>query len=218
MSIQKRTYVVLLGVPGAGKGTQAKNLVEKLCLPQISTGDLFRFNLSNDTELGKLAKGYMDKGLLVPNEVTIKMVEDRLSRDDCQKGAIMDGFPLNLVQAQAFDEMVAPYGGVSAVPMLSISDEEAVERISGRYSCSSCGAVYHTKFNPPQQPDICDNDSLDLAQRADDRPDVVKERLYVYYKETSPLIGYYFAKSLLTEIDGSRSIEDIQTDLMALLS
>lgn len=218
MSIQKRTYVVLLGVPGAGKGTQAKNLVKQLCLPQISTGDLFRFNLSNDTELGKLAKGYMDKGLLVPDEVTIKMVEDRLGQDDCQKGAIMDGFPRNLVQAQAFDEMVKPYGGISAVPMLSITDEEAVERISGRYSCSTCGAVYHTKFNPPQLNDICDNDSSMLTQRADDKPDVVKDRLYVYYKETAPLIGYYFAKSLLTELDGSQPIEDIQAELMALLS
>jgi len=218
MSIQKRTYIVLLGVPGAGKGTQAKHLVKKLCLPQISTGDLFRFNLGNDTELGKLAKGYMDKGLLVPNEVTIKMVEDRLSDDDCQNGAIMDGFPRNLVQAKAFDDMVAPYGGVSAVPMLTITDDEAVERISGRYSCSDCGAVYHTKFNRPQKPDTCDNDGLKLTQRADDKPDVVKERLYVYYKETAPLIGYYFAKSLLSEIDGSQSIEEVQIGLMSLLS
>lgn len=218
MSTQKRTYVVLLGVPGAGKGTQAKILESKLQLPQISTGDLFRYNLSNNTELGKLAKSYMDKGLLVPDEVTINMVADRLAQDDCQRGALMDGFPRNLVQAQAFDEMVAPLGGVSTVPMLTITDEEAIERISGRRSCPSCGAGYHTLFKPPQQPNICDNDGSELTQRADDKPEVAKERLYIYYKETSPLIGYYFAKSLLSEVDGSQAIDAVQANLMDLLS
>lgn len=218
MSTEKRTYLVLLGVPGAGKGTQAKMLEEKLQLPQISTGDLFRFNLGNDTELGKLAKSYMDKGLLVPDEVTISMVKDRLAENDCQNGAIMDGFPRNLVQAQAFDEMVAPYGGISTVPLLTISDEDAVERISGRRSCSTCGAVYHTMFNPPKQEGICNNDGSELTQRRDDKPEVVKERLYVYYKETSPLIGYYVAQKLLSEIDGTQSVADVQKDLLALVT
>lgn len=218
MSIQNRTYVVLLGVPGAGKGTQAKILESKLNLPQISTGDLFRYNLSNNTELGKLAKNYMDEGLLVPDEVTINMVKDRLAQADCHLGAIMDGFPRNLVQAEAFEAMTAPHGGISTVPMLTITDAEAVERISGRRSCPNCGAGYHTMFKPPQEADICDNDGSKLVQRADDKPDVAKERLYVYYKETAPLIGYYFAKSLLTKVDGSQEIDAVQTDLMALLS
>lgn len=218
MSTEKRAYLILLGVPGAGKGTQAKQLEEELKLPQISTGDLFRFNLGNNTELGKLAKSYMDKGQLVPDEVTISMVKDRLAEDDCQDGAIMDGFPRNLVQAQAFDEMVAPYGGVSTVPLLTISDEDAVERISGRRSCPTCGAVYHVLFNPPEQENICDIDGSELVQRADDKPEVVKDRLYVYYKETSPLIGYYFAQKLLSEIDGTQSVADVQKDLLALVA
>lgn len=218
MSTEKRTYLVLLGVPGAGKGTQAKKLEEELKLPQISTGDLFRYNLGNNTELGQLAKSYMDKGLLVPDDVTIRMVKDRLAQDDCQNGAIMDGFPRNLVQAQAFDEMATPYGGISTVPLLTISDDDAVERISGRRSCPNCGAVYHTIFNPPEQDNACDNDDSELTQRADDKPEVVKERLYVYYKETSPLIGYYFAQNLLTEIDGTRSVVDVQKDLLALVA
>lgn len=218
MSIQKRTYVVLLGVPGAGKGTQAKILESKLNLPQISTGDLFRYNLSNNTELGRLAKSYMDQGLLVPDEVTINMVKDRLAQGDCESGAIMDGFPRNLVQAEAFEAMAGLHGGISAVPMLTITDAEAVERISGRRSCPNCGAGYHIMFKPPQEADICDNDGSALVQRADDTPDVAKERLYVYYKETAPLIGYYFAKSLLTEVDGSQEIDAVQADLMGLLS
>lgn len=217
MSDAKRTYIVLLGVPGAGKGTQARQLEEKLNLPQISTGDIFRYNLKNDTELGLLAKSFMDRGELVPDEVTIKMVEDRLLQDDCANGAIMDGFPRNLNQAAAFDSIVAPYGGVTLAPLISLEDDDSMRRITGRRVCRSCGAVFHIDFNPPAQEGVCDVDGGELYQRDDDKPDTVRNRLYVYYKQTSPLVGYYFAKELLAEVDGSQTIEDVQADLMALL-
>ena len=149
MSDRKRTYVVLLGVPGAGKGTQAKLLEQATGLPQVSTGDIFRYNLKNQTELGVLAKGYMDRGSLVPDDVTIRMVEDRLQMPDCAKGAIMDGFPRNLAQATAFEQMVAPYGGVSVAPLINVEDDETIMRITGRRTCRTCGTVYHLFFNPP---------------------------------------------------------------------
>ena len=215
--MQRRTYLVLLGVPGAGKGTQAKLLEESLHLPQISTGDIFRYNMKNQTELGKLAKSYMDRGDLVPDEVTIKMVEDRLQQPDCANGAIMDGFPRNLVQATAFDAVVAPYGGVTLVPLISLEDEEAVKRITGRRVCRTCGAVYHVDFNPPKQAGICDIDQGELYQRADDTLETVRNRLFVYYKQTAPLIGYYYAKSLLVDLDGAQPIEDVQSKLKALI-
>lgn len=216
--MNRRTFFVLLGVPGAGKGTQAKLLEDRLGIPQISTGDIFRYNLKNETELGILAKSYMDKGELVPDEVTIRMVEDRLTQADAEGGAILDGFPRNLVQAQAFDKIAGPYGGVSLVPLIHISDEEAMRRITGRRVCRSCGAVYHVDFNPPKQEGICDLDSGELYQRNDDKPDTVRNRLYVYYKQTSPLIGYYFAKGLLAELDGNRPIDQVQNELMGLLA
>ena len=217
MSDEKRTYIVLLGAPGAGKGTQARQLEEKLGLPQVSTGDLFRYNLKNETELGLLAKSYMDKGDLVPDEVTIRMVEDRLEQEDTTDGAIMDGFPRNLNQAAAFDEMVAPYGGVSLTPMIDLDDEEVMRRITGRRVCRSCGATYHIDYKPPKEEGVCDVDGGELYQRDDDMPDTVRNRLYVYYKQTSPLVGYYFAKSLLAEVDGTQSIEEVQDELMSLL-
>ncbi|RIK38206.1 MAG: adenylate kinase [Chloroflexi bacterium] len=217
MSERKRTYVVLLGVPGAGKGTQARLLEERLRLPQVSTGDIFRYNLKNQTELGLLAKRYMDQGALVPDEVTIAMVEQRLAQPDCARGAIMDGFPRNLVQAKAFDGITAPYGGVSLVPLITLDDEEAMRRITGRRVCRTCGAVYHIEFNPPKQEGKCDLDGGELYQRDDDRPETVRNRLYVYYKQTAPLIGYYFAKELLVELDGARPIDEVHTDLLGLI-
>jgi adenylate kinase len=215
--VQRRTYLVLLGVPGAGKGTQAKQLEESLHLPQVSTGDIFRYNLKNETELGLLAKRYMDRGDLVPDEVTIRMVEDRLQQPDCAEGAILDGFPRNLVQATAFDAVTKPYGGVTLVPLINLEDEDAIRRITGRRVCRTCGAVYHVDFNPPKQSGICDVDQGELYQRADDAPETVRNRLYVYYKQTAPLIGYYYAHSLLREIDGAQPIEAIQAQLQALV-
>jgi len=214
---QTRTYVVLLGVPGAGKGTQAQLLQQATGLPQISTGDLFRYNLKHQTELGRLAKSYMDAGNLVPDQVTIQMVADRLEQPDCSQGAILDGFPRNLLQAAALEPLVAPYGGVACAPLIQVEDEETIRRITGRRICRLCGAVYHLTFNPPRSPARCDNDGGELYQRDDDHEETVRNRLFVYYKQTAPLIGYYFAKGLLHEIDGARSIEEVQQDLLALV-
>jgi len=218
MTANKRIFMVFIGPPGAGKGTQARILQEKLGLPQISTGDLFRYNLKNETELGLLAKGYMDAGDLVPDEVTIRMVEDRLTFDDCAPGAIFDGFPRNLVQVVALDGMLADEGGLSLVPMLTVDDDEVMRRITGRRICRSCGAVYHVEFNPPQVAGICDIDGGELYQRDDDKAETVKNRLYVYYKQTSPLVGYYFAKGLLAEVDGSQPPAAVTADLLAVLA
>lgn len=218
MSSQKRTFLVLLGVPGAGKGTQAKLLMESLHLPQVSTGDIFRYNLKNQTELGLLAKSYMDRGDLVPDEVTIRMVQDRLQQADAANGAILDGFPRNLVQAKAFDEMTMNDGGVRLAPLINLSDEEAMRRITGRRVCRTCGAVYHVDFNPSKTEGVCDLDGGELYQRDDDKPETVRNRLYVYYKQTSPLIGYYFAKGILAELDGAQPIDVVQAQLKQLLA
>lgn len=213
----KRTYLVLLGVPGAGKGTQARLLEESLKLPQVSTGDIFRYNLKNQTELGVLAKSYMDRGDLVPDEVTIKMVEDRLQKADCANGAILDGFPRNLVQASAFDALTAPYGGVTLAPLIGLEDEEALRRITGRRVCRTCGAVYHVDYNPPKKEGICDIDGGELYQRDDDKPETVRNRLYVYHKQTAPLVGYYYAHQLLVELDGAQPIAQVQAELKLLI-
>jgi adenylate kinase len=217
MTEARRTYLVLLGVPGAGKGTQARMLEETLNIPQISTGDLFRYNLKNETELGRLAKSYMDRGDLVPDEVTIRMVEDRLQQDDCERGAIFDGFPRNLAQAVSLDELTAEHGGIGLVPLINLDDEEAMQRVTGRRVCRTCGAAYHVDFNPPKVEGKCDLDGGELYQRDDDKPETVRNRLYVYYKQTSPLVGYYFAKSLLAEIDGTNSIEAVHAELLSRL-
>jgi adenylate kinase len=213
----RRVFLVLLGVPGAGKGTQAKLLEELLQIPQISTGDLFRYNLKNETELGLLAKSYMDRGDLVPDEVTIRMVEERLTREDCARGAIFDGFPRNLAQATALDAITDPLGGIALVPLIGLEDDDAMRRITGRRVCRSCGAVYHIDFNPPKQEGVCDVDGGELYQRDDDKPDTVRNRLYVYYKQTAPLVGYYYAKGLLAEVDGGLPIDEVQAHLKAAL-
>ncbi len=215
---EQRTYLVLLGPPGAGKGTQARLLESSLALPQVSTGAIFRYNHQKQTELGRIAKSYIDQGLLVPDEVTIRMVEDRLSQPDCAKGAIMDGFPRTLQQAATFDAMTAPFGGVMLAPLINLCDDEVIKRISGRRSCRTCNAIYHVDYNPPKTMGVCDLDGGELYQREDDTEETVRSRLFVYYKQTSPLIGYYFAKGLLCELDGSRLIQDIFVELVAAIN
>jgi adenylate kinase len=216
------TYIVLLGAPGAGKGTQAVTLAEHLGLAHVSSGDLFRYNLSRETELGKLAKSFMDKGALVPDHVTISMVMERLQRgrergaQQSEKGAILDGFPRTLPQAKALDEALAKQGlAVAVVPLIAVGDEEVMGRLTGRRVCRNCGATYHLMFKPSSAEGVCDVCGGELYQRDDDSPDTVRFRLYTYYKETGPLIGYYYAKDLLVEVDGEQAIAEVQADLRA---
>lgn len=209
------SVVVLLGPPGAGKGTQAKLLVEALGIPHVSSGDLFRDHLSRETELGQLAKSYMDRGDLVPDDVTVRMVIDRIDRPDCNEGVILDGFPRTLSQAVALDEALDERGqSVAIVPFIEISDEEVMRRLTSRRVCRDCGAVYNLAFNQPGEEGVCDECGGELYQREDDNPETVRNRLYTYYKETSPLIGYYFAEDLLVKVDGVQSVEEVQADLL----
>ncbi len=211
-------FLVLLGAPGAGKGTQARMLSEKWEIPQVSTGDIFRENLKNETDLGLLAKQYMEKGELVPDDVTIGMVRERLSRPDCARGAILDGFPRNIPQAEALDGILKEMGtSLKVVPYIKVSDEVLLARLSGRWICRQCGAVYHTLYNPPKVPGRCDICGGELYQRPDDRPEVAKNRLRVYFEQTAPLIRYYRGRGLLVEIDGEKEIEEVQAALEAAI-
>jgi adenylate kinase len=213
------TYIVLLGPPGAGKGTQAEIISEKLGLVHVSSGDIFRENLKQQTELGKMAQGYMNRGELVPDDVTIAMIHERLSRTDCARGALLDGFPRTPAQADALSGMLATLGGqVNSVPYISVPAEVLIERLSGRWTCRAEGHVYHEKHNPPKNPGKCDVDGSELYQREDDKPATVENRIRVYMNQTSPLIEYYRQKGLLGEIDGMQPIDDVTTDLMAAIA
>ncbi len=208
-------YLVLLGPPGSGKGTQAELLHEKLKLPHVASGDLFREHLKNETELGLLAKKYMDKGQLVPDDVTIAMVRERLQQPDCAQGVILDGFPRTLAQAESLDEMLAGMGRrLNGVLYLAVPDEELVRRLSGRWICSQCQTPYHTLFNPPAEEGICDLCGGELYQRDDDKPETVRARLKVYHRQTAPLIDYYRRAGLLVEVDGAKDIESVNAALL----
>jgi len=211
---EKATYIVMLGPPGAGKGTQAKILAEKLGLVHVSTGDLFRENLSQETELGKLASSFMVRGELVPDDVTIAMVKERLSRPDCARGAVMDGFPRTPAQAGAFETLLAEIDGkVDHVPFISVPNDVLVERLSGRWMSHS-GRVYHALYNPPKVKWVDDVDGSPLYQREDDKPETVLHRIKVYYDQTSPLIEFYRQAGTLVEIDGTQEIEQVTEDLL----
>jgi adenylate kinase len=207
-------YIVMLGPPGAGKGTQAKKIAQKLDLVHISTGDLFRENLKNETALGQLAQQYMNKGELVPDDVTVRMVEERFSRPDCEAGAVLDGFPRTPDQAKALDDLLKGLeSGVKVVPYIKVRDEVLVERLSGRWMSPS-GRVYHEKYNPPKVKWIDDIDGSELYQREDDKPETVRHRIEVYNEQTAPLIDYYRSQGLLVEIDGTQGIEKVTEDIM----
>lgn len=211
-------FMVMLGAPGAGKGTQAKRLSKQLDLPHVSSGDLFRENIKNETELGKLASSYIKKGELVPDDVTISMVKDRLSRPDCAKGAILDGFPRTAAQAKALDEMLAELGyQLDLVPLIKVPESVLMERLTGRWTCRENGHIFHTLFNPPQQPGVCDIDGSELYQRPDDTPETVKNRIQVYFEQTAPLINYYKSTGVLKEIDGNQPIELVTKDLLDIV-
>lgn len=208
-------YVIFIGPPGAGKGTQAAMLEKELGLKQVSSGDLFRENLKNQTELGLLAKSYMDRGELVPDDVTIRMVQDRMQRPDTAKGVILDGFPRTLEQASALDAMLASQDSrISLTPVLTVPDDDLIARLTGRRVCRNCGATYHILFNPSKVENVCDVCGGELYQRSDDSLETVRNRLYVYYKQTSPLIGYYYAKGLVKTIDGSQDINVVKQALL----
>jgi adenylate kinase len=207
--------IVMVGAPGAGKGTQAKLLSKKTGLPHISSGDLFRENLKNETELGKLARTYMDKGELVPDDITIKMVQDRLSRPDCADGAILDGFPRTCAQAEALDDTLAESGmKIDLVPFIKVPEDVLMARLTGRWTCKESGHIYHTLFSPPKQEGICDLDGSELYQRKDDTPETVANRIKVYFDQTAPLIEFYREKGVLVEIDGNREIEQVNQSLL----
>ena len=205
--MERLTYIVMLGPPGAGKGTQAKVMADKLGLIHISSGDLFRENLNNETELGKLAQTFMSKGELVPDDVTIAMVKERLSRPDCSKGAVLDGFPRTPTQAEALETILKELGGqVNVVPYVSVPAEVLVDRLSGRWM-SHAGRVYHALYNPPKVKWIDDVDGTPLYQREDDKPETVRRRIDVYLEQTSPLIEHFRSQGILIEVDGTQPIE-----------
>ncbi len=209
-------FIVLLGPPGAGKGTQAQVLGKVLGLAHVSSGDLFREQIRAQTELGRLAKGYVDGGQLVPDTVTVAMVRDRLKREDCLRGAILDGFPRTPAQAEALDQMLLEQWGckVERVPYVGIPESTLVERLSGRWTCQQEGHVYHQKFHPPIVAGKCDIDGSALYQREDDREDTVRQRIRVYLEQTAPLVEYYRQRGVLVEIDGDAPITQVTEALV----
>jgi adenylate kinase len=210
-------FYVLLGPPGAGKGTQAKVVAEKYNLVHISSGDLFRENLKNQTELGKLAQGYMTRGELVPDDVTIAMVRDRISRPDCKNGALLDGFPRTPAQADALSEMLKEFNSkVELVPLIDVPAQDLIERLSGRWTCKE-GHVFHEKFNPPQIAGICDIDGSELYKLEDEKKATVENRIKVYTEQTAPLIEYYSSRNILVKIDGTKPIDQVSKELLSAI-
>lgn len=212
-------YIVLLGAPGAGKGTQAAMLVEAMGLVQVASGDLFRKALQRETELGKTAKLYMEKGQLVPNEITIKMVLERLGEPDCKKGAILDGFPRNIKQAMALDKALSEQSeGIDKAVYIKVTEGELIKRLGGRWICRNCQTPYHETENPPKVVGKCDRCGGELYQRDDDKPETVRKRLEVYFAETAPLIEYYTKAGKLLEVNGEGSAAEVNKRLVAALS
>lgn len=207
--------LVILGPPGAGKGTQAEYIVERYNIPHISTGDIFRENIKNNTELGKKAKSYMDKGLLVPDDLVIALVEDRLNKADAKEGFLLDGFPRTVAQAVSLDSILDKNNDkLTKVINISVDPEILIERAVGRRVCKTCGMTYHVKFNPPKEEGICDKDGTKLIQRDDDTEETVKTRISVYFDQTAPLIDYYRAQNLLVDIDGAKDIDKVFEDIV----
>ncbi|HAL61389.1 MAG TPA: adenylate kinase [Chloroflexi bacterium] len=211
--------LVLLGPPGAGKGTQAALLSQRLGIPHVASGDLFREAMKKGTGWGKEAQSYIDLGVLVPDEVTNAMIEERLKEPDCAKGVILDGFPRTIEQARALEGILAERGEkIDRVLVIQVSEDTLIERLSGRRTCRRCQANYHLLFNPPQKEGVCDRCGGDLYQRSDDKEETVRRRFRVYTEETAPLIDYYRRQGLLTEIDGERGIEGVQGKILSALS
>lgn len=210
--------IIMLGAPGAGKGTQAKMIAEKYSIPHISTGDIFRANIKNGTELGMEAKKYMDQGLLVPDELTVKILLDRVAGDDCKNGYVLDGFPRTIPQAEVLDKALSELGDkIDYAVNVEVPDENIINRMSGRRACLSCGATYHIEHIPPKKEGICDACGKDLILRDDDKPETVKNRLDVYHKQTQPLIDFYSQKGVLKSVDGTADMKDVFAAIAGLL-
>ena len=210
--------IIMLGAPGAGKGTQAKMIAEKFNIPHISTGDIFRANIKNGTELGKKAKEYMDKGQLVPDELTVEILLDRVAAEDCKNGYVLDGFPRTIPQADVLDKELTKLGDkVDFAINVDVPDENIVRRMSGRRACLKCGATYHIEHIPPKQEGICDKCGSELVQRQDDKPETVQNRLSVYHEQTQPLIDYYEKKGILKTVDGTQDMQDVFNAIVNIL-
>ncbi|HAJ73539.1 MAG TPA: adenylate kinase [Lachnospiraceae bacterium] len=210
--------IVMLGGPGAGKGTQAKQIAAKFNIPHISTGDIFRANIKNGTELGKKAKGYMDQGLLVPDELTCDLVVDRIAQDDAKDGYVLDGFPRTIPQAEALTKALNARGEALDYAIdIEVPDENIVKRMGGRRACLGCGATYHLMFNPPKKDGICDVCGKELILRDDDKPETVQKRLNVYHDQTQPLIQYYSEAGILKEVDGTKDINEVFDAIVLIL-
>ncbi len=210
--------IIMLGAPGAGKGTQAKKIAEKYGIPHISTGDIFRANIKNQTELGMKAKSYMDQGALVPDELTLELIMDRFTQDDCKNGYVLDGFPRTIPQAEALTKALADkQDAVDYAINVDVPDEAIVTRMSGRRACLTCGGTYHVVFNPTKVEGICDACGGELVLRADDKPETVQKRLDVYHEQTQPLIDYYQTQNILKEVDGTLPLEEVFGAIIAIL-
>ncbi len=210
--------IIMLGAPGAGKGTQAKLIAEKYGVPHISTGDIFRANIKNGTELGKEAKEYMDKGLLVPDELTVRLLLDRVAQDDCKNGYVLDGFPRTIPQAEVLDKELTKLGdSVDFAVDVDVPDENIIRRMSGRRACLNCGATYHIVNIPSKKEGICDVCGSELVLRDDDQPETVKNRLKVYHEQTQPLIEYYTGKGVLRTVDGTLPMEEVFDAIVKIL-
>jgi len=211
---KKTRFLILLGPPMSGKGTQSARLSDSMSIPKISSGDLFRENIKKQTELGLKAKSFIDRGDLVPDQVTIDMVANRLNQDDCRSGAVLDGFPRTISQAEALDGILNDLGAeLTQAISIAVPEHVLVQRASGRRICRTCGQTFHLVFNPPAEEGICDLDGGELYQRDDDRPDTVRQRLAVYQAKTSPLIDYYRNRGILKEVNGDQSIEEVGEEI-----
>ena len=210
--------IIMLGAPGAGKGTQAKKIAAKYDIPHISTGDIFRANIKNGTELGNKAKTYMDQGLLVPDELVVDLVVDRVQQDDCKNGYVLDGFPRTIPQAEALDKALAEFGDkIDYAIDVNVPDENIVKRMGGRRACVGCGATYHLVYAPTKTEGICDVCGKELILRDDDKPETVQKRLNVYHEQTQPLIDYYTGQGVLKTVDGTKNLDEVFGDIVKIL-
>ena len=210
--------IILMGLPGAGKGTQASEIVKKFPIPHISTGDMFRKAIKDETDLGKEAKSYMDRGELVPDEVTVGIVKERISEDDAKKGFLLDGFPRTIDQAESLSQIMSELDrNIDAVINIEVPEEELMNRLTGRRICEKCGTTYHLVFNPPKVDGVCDIDGGKLYQRKDDNPETVSNRLSVNVKQSKPILEYYDEKGVLKNIDGAKDIDEVTKDVIDIL-